>query len=129
MKLTNKDAVLQCLQRIELFQRHQEAVRGAIQCIYTERGNAQQSTVDAGSLLDILHRMELDEWRNLAMWGLTLDDAERDRIKAAVHERFLRDGMDVRRWLTPDGRSAQAWCNANEAEFREMARAAFSPRT
>lgn len=63
----------------------------------------------------------------MAMWGLTLDDAERNRIKAAAHHRFLRDGISVGTWLN-DGVEPSKWLTSDAEEFRDMARKAFGPK-
>lgn len=84
--------------------------------------------IDCGNLHRELLDSELHEWRNLFMWALTLGDEARDRIKAAAHERFLRDGMHVAHWLTPEGTTPGKWLSTDEEEFREMARAAFAPK-
>lgn len=125
MKLTNKDIVEQCMQRIELMQQHVQNIDNAARFL----GEARRwETVDLGNLRHGLIDQELAEWRKLAMWGLTLDDAERDRIKAAVHDRFLRDGMHVADWFS-GGVSPNSWLSSDESEFREMAKAAFAPKS
>jgi len=58
---------------------------------------------------------------------LTLDREEQDRIKAAVYDRFLRDGMSVATWMN-NGTSPGSWLSCNEDAFREMAKAAFAPK-
>lgn len=79
------------------------------------------------NIVNKLYEEEMVEWRKLAMWGLTLDDADRDRIKAAVHQRFLRDGMSVHDWMN-DGVAAATGFLATKAEFRAMAKTAFAPK-
>lgn len=124
MKLTKKDIVEQCLQRIELVQHHVQNIDNAARFL----GEAKRwESVDVGNLRDGLIEQELSEWRKLAMWGLTLEEAERDRIKAAVHDRFMRDGMHVADWFS-GGVSPSSWLSSDEAEFREMAKVAFSPK-
>ena len=126
MKLTNKDVVAQCLERIEFIQQHQKNVSAAVHHIHSRAHGSKQ--VDTGDIMSRLFDQELTEWRNLAMWGLTLDDDERDRIKAAAHARFLHDGMHVANWLNSDGVSPGSWLKADEDEFRAMAKAAFAPK-
>ncbi len=127
MRIKNTDMVTRCLQQIERLQEHQKAIHAALNAVRMVRGPGR-SDIDAGGLDLELHRLELDEWRKLAMWGLTLDDAERDRIKAAAYDRFLNDGQSACLWLSADGRTPGAWSGADEAEFRDMARAAFAPK-
>lgn len=125
MKLTNKDIVIGCLQRIDILQEHARRVQEA--CVYVRRLNSFSTDVDDGNLTQKLYEEENDEWRKLAMWGLTLDDADRDRIKAAVHQRFLRDGMSVHDWMN-NGASAGSWLSSDDAEFMAMAKKAFGPK-
>ena len=126
MKLTAKNMVEDQLKQIEYLQQQLQAADGAIQALYRLLGHG--ATVDGGNIITHLHRLELDAWRGLAMWGLTLDDAERDRIKAAVHQRFLHDRASVSQWMSGDGTSPSQWLVADEEEFREMAKTAFAPR-
>ncbi len=127
MKLKNTDMVEQAMTRIELIQQHMQNLDEAARYVSERKSYADRAREDAGALRDALIRLELHEWRNVAMWGLTLDDAERDRIKAAVHQRFLRDGMSVTHWMN-GGVTPSQWFSADEEEFREMARKAFSPK-
>lgn len=124
MKLTNKDIVIGCLERIDILQEHIRRVSAALSYM---RMLDRRADVDADDIIHKLTRLENDEYRKLAMWGLTLDDADRDRIKAAVHHRFLRDGMSVADWIN-GGVTPGSWLTSDEAEFRAMAKKAFSPR-
>jgi len=124
MKLTKKHIVIGCLERIEVLQEHAMRVNDAF---YYIRSLDRRTEIDHGDIINKLYEEEMDEWRKLAMWGLTLDDADRDRIKAAVHQRFLRDGLSVHDWMS-DGVAAGSWLSSDEAEFREMAKKAFGPK-
>ena len=77
-----------------------------------------------GKVFSDLMKWELDEWRNLSMWGLTGDQKTQDKIKSAVHERFLSDKMHVADWFH-NGESPSSWKVSTEEEFRAMARKAF----
>ena len=77
-----------------------------------------------GKVLNDLMKWELDEWRNLSMWGLTVDQKTQDAIKKSVHERFLSDKMEVASWFH-NGDSPSSWKVSTEAEFRAMAKKAF----
>lgn len=126
MEITNRTVVEECLERIELWQEHYRAVNAALYRArekYAHRGGE----VDSGNLLHEIMQQELDEWRGLFLWTITLDDAERDRIKAAAHRRFLADGLHVAHWFH-DGVSPGQWLCSDEEEFRAMARAAFGPK-
>lgn len=124
MKITNKQVVEECMARIEQLQTHIKAIEAAAWCLRARRRSVD---VDYGNIHDLPISEELEEWRNLAMWGLTLDDAERDRVKAAVHHRFLRDGMSVGMWIN-DGVEPSKWLTSDAEEFRDMARKAFGPK-
>ena len=124
MKITNKKVIEECMVRIKTAQEHISAVEMAG---YFIRDVRRYRNVEYGNIRDLLIEIELDEWRNLAAWGLTLDDAERDRVKAAVYQRFLRDGMNVSKWLN-DGIEPSTWLAADEEKFRAMAKKAFGPK-
>jgi len=123
MKLTNKEIVLGQLEKIELYQQHIRNVEDAARDV-RDRG---RTSVEYGNLMALLVDAELAAWRNVAMWGLTLEDAERDRIKAAVHSRFLHDGVSVQSWMN-NGTSPSSWLKADEDAFRGMAKTAFAPK-
>lgn len=124
MKLTNKEIVSQCMERVKCWQHHCAAIDAAC---YALNNDKRHVSVETGNLRDLVIQRELDAWRDLAMWGLTLDKDERDRIKAAVHERFLRDGMNVAKWFS-NGRDPGSWLAADDEEFRAMAREYFAPK-
>lgn len=123
MNLTNRDMVLQCMQRIESIQHALDLLDQIKRLIWDDHRSRE---IDEGDIGRILIEKELGEWRNLCMWGLTVTDAERDRIKTAVHERFLRNGMSVAHWWN-NGVAPSSYLTADEEQFREMARKAFAP--
>lgn len=116
--------VEEALARVEVIQKHQEAVMAASYYVNYRKPHLQ---VVAGNLLDHLNALELDEWRNVFMWALTVTDAERDRIKAAAQERFLSDKMHVAQWFH-DGTTPGKWLVADEEEFRAMVKEVFAPK-
>jgi hypothetical protein len=124
MKLTNKKVVEQALARIDIIREKQEWVYQALSLL---RARTPRTKPDAGNIMQLLHEAELDEWRNVGMWGLTLDQAEQDRLKAAFHDHFMGKNKHVAYWLN-DGISPTTWFAADEEEFRKMAREAFSPK-
>ena len=122
----NKTQLLeQSADRIATIQHHIKSVESASSFICNRRSG---TTVDCGSLHRQLMEAELDEWRQFAMWGLTMTAAVQNRVKAAVYERFLREHMDVSHWLPSDVSQPDKWMRANEDDFREMARIMFAPR-
>ena len=123
MNLTNQDMVLQCMQRIESIQ-HAIGMLEQINRLIWDYHRHQE--IDEGNIRRILMDKEIAEWRNLCMWGLTVSDDERDRIKLAVHERFLRKEMSVSHWWN-NGVTPSSYLSADEEQFREMARKAFAP--
>jgi len=127
MKLTHKDLVRETLTRIENMQNHYQAVSAALRLMQRDAGYSRGGEIHPGNLMSELVQKELHEWRNLFMWALTLEDDERDRIKAAAYERFLRDGMSVAQWFN-DGVLPSKWLAADEEQFREMTRKAFAPK-
>lgn len=123
MKLKNTDVVLQSMQRIEHLQHAVGMLDQIKHMLYDE---VRHQSIDEGNLRRILIDKELAEWRSVSMWGLTLSDADRDRVKAAVHQRFLRDDMHVASWFN-GGDLPTSWLQADESEFRAMAKKAFGP--
>ena len=125
MRLTNTALVERLLAEIDVVQSHVKAVEDAASYA---RQSRHAMTVDFGNLHSMLVQEELSKWRELAMWGLTVSDAERDRIKAAAHDRFIAGRRDVSHWLSESGHSPSAYAVADEEAFREMARKAFAPK-
>jgi hypothetical protein len=123
MKFDKKQMAEDAMVRIETIQAHQKAVQAAMACISVRRPHTRIE----GNLVQLLYEAELNEWHSLLLWGITLDDAERDRIKAAAHQRFLNENTSVAEWLN-DGITPSHWLAAEEDEFREMARKAFAPK-
>ena len=123
MKLQHKDLVMKCLEEIEALQQHIQNIETACQVISRDRPG---KNVDPGNLRSMLIDAELTAWRNLAMWGLALDDEERKRIKAAVYARFLKDS-GISHW-TNGGVPATSWLKADDDAFRQMALKLFSPK-
>ena len=119
--MKNKEIVTKLLEKIELVQ---EMIRSidAITCMLSG-SDFRHRKPDRGNLRELLVEEELECWRNIFMWAMTLGEKERDRIKAAAHERFLGKQMSVGYWLG----NASSWTKASEDEFREMARKAFAP--
>lgn len=121
MKITNRKIVEEALVRIEELHQHIQNVENAQWYL---RHRKPHVAIDSGRLRSDLIAEELDEWRNVFMWALTLTTDEQERIKAAAHSRFLRDGTCVAHWLN-NGIAPSGWLTADEDRFREMARKAF----
>jgi hypothetical protein len=125
MKISNKKLIEESLERIELLQLHIAAVDSA-KAHLSRLKQWQGFKVDSGNLRSELIDAELDEWRKLFMWCLTIEDETRDRIKAAAYQRFLDQRNNVSQWLNPDGIVASRWLKADEDEFRVMVSKLFS---
>lgn len=122
MKFSSKRMVEEALKRIDVLQGYIAAIDSATSYIY----NIEHSKiVDSGSLRKTLIEMELGEWRHLFLWGITLDQAERDRIKLAGYQRFIKD-IDISPWLN-NGIKNSSYLTADKEEFLEMAAHAFAP--
>lgn len=126
MKVTNKQVVEESLVLIQLLQEHTNTVDAAASFIRHLKPH-YTTPVDFGNLREKLINLELEEWRKLFMWALTLTTEEQDRIKAAAHDRFLNNKAYVAHWFT-GGTYTDRWLVADEEEFREMAREVFAPK-
>lgn len=124
MKTTNKEIVAGCMARVEESQRHISAVEAAVNFVLSRN---HQMIIDSEHLRAALLNEECKAWRDLFMWGMTLEQDVIDRIKAAAHQRHLRNDMEIARWLN-NGVMPRSWLSADEEEFREMARVAFAPK-
>ena len=115
--MKNKEYVLKLLEEIEVTQSHFNAVRSAMN--YASTGSYINRCFNE-DLLDALSHIELDLWRRVFMFGMTLKDEDRNRVKAAAYQRFLSSG----------GRepSHASWLKVDEKEFREMTREVFAPK-
>ena len=103
MELTRQDLVARQLQQVEFWRHHQRNVESAMCALRRERRGA-----DVGGLVRLLaelYKRELDAWRGLCMWGLSLDDKERAEVRAKAFARFLRDDYAVMHYLSDDGSS------------------------
>ena len=98
-----------------------------VACVHALRRGDRDYQAGDGKVLNDLIAWELKEWRSLLLWGIVCDQATQDRVKAAVHERFLSDRMDVSEWFN-NGISPGKWLTADEDEFRKMAKDEFSPK-
>lgn len=127
MKLTNKDIVQRSLEKISYLQEATEAHYAALRVAQRLRQGIADP-VNPGNIGTVLIQAELDEWRGLFMWGLTLTDAEREPIKAMAHARFMDDRASVSEWLTGNLGRVDSWLESDEAAFRDLARRHFEPR-
>lgn len=126
IKISNKSLIFERMKRIELLQHYIKEIDEMASYI-SNRKFSYDFKLDYGNIRSTLIDMELEEWRNLCMWGLTVDKSTKDRIKAAVYDRSLRDGISVAHWLN-DGVTPSRWLKADEDEFRKMAKELFKPK-
>ena len=118
MKLSNKEIVLQCLERVEILQKFQANFLET--CSELQRRDiGSANRIERGNILQLLMEEELHEWRNLLTWGITLSSEDLNRLKAAVYNRFLKPGIGVMHWLN-HGILPSKWYTSDEQEFREM---------
>jgi hypothetical protein len=123
MKFTSKKMVEQALENIRTLQEHQKAVQAAL---YRAREMGGRGTeVDSGSLYNTLMTLELTQWRNLFMFGMTLDGDEKERIQAAAVGRFLSDKSYVGNYITNQHGDPTSYYTADEEEFRKMVKESF----
>lgn len=107
------------LVRIETIQQHIQAVENAQSIVQgASYGHAPNYAKD---LLDALYKKELDEWRNLFLWAITLPRKRRERIKAMAYERFLSERFSVCHWLN-NGVTPSSWSAMEEEAFRAKVR-------
>ncbi len=121
----NKEQMLE--QSMERIMYCRELQQNYMACVEFLRKKDRDFKIGDDIVYTTLMRSELDEWRNLLIWGLTCSHEAIDRIKAAVHERFLADRMHVAHWFQND-EYPSSWLTADEEEFREMAKKAFAPK-
>ena len=123
VKLSNKDIIEKRLIEIEAVTQHIKAVEDAAS--YVHRAKPHRPAIDCAALLSALHDRELSLWRDVFMFGLTLDSEEQDRIKAAGYERFLSARMHVAEYHTP---GVSSYLTADDDEFRAMCAKLFAPK-
>lgn len=126
MKLTNKEMAnkemaQQALVRVAYIQTHIHNLDIAMAYC---RDMDRYGNVDCGSLRNKLFELETGAWREVFMWGLTLEDAERDEIKALAHSRYMSDDMSVAHFMN-DGVTPGQWLEKDEEDFRKMAKEYF----
>jgi len=130
-RFNTRQMAADCMRRIETINEHVAAIEAAAQFMAERRGSASRDA-DAFKAAEPLRRMlielELDEWRNLTMWGLVVDRKTRGRIKAEVHQRFLRRGISTAHHWN-GGVMPGSWMDADDKAFREMCRKAFAPES
>lgn len=127
MKLSNKKLIADLLIHIEYAQQHIKAVDNA--CSFINSRNHGNSVISVGVLRESLIQVELEAWRSIFMWGLTLDGVDRDKIKVMAHERFLNDSTSVGHWLSSDFATPGGWYSKDEDDFRVMAKEYFSSQS
>ena len=116
LTITNQNIVEDCLRNIDMLQSHIQHVEAAV---YYANQCRHKHGLDAGTLRQTLIEEELDQWRSLFMWGLTVDEQVRARIRAAAYDRFLSHGKEICQWLNA-GHCPSAYLVADEEEFRKL---------
>lgn len=126
VKIRNAEIIIQIMSKIELLQSFIKEIDEASSYVANAKSN-YSFKLDTGNLRSTLIDMELEQWRHLCMWGLTIEDETKERIKASVYSRSLRDGISVYDWID-GGVSPGKWLTASEDEFRAMAKELFKPK-
>jgi hypothetical protein len=121
---TERDIVIEALARVEYIQEHIASLAQINNFLHRHRVGDKP---DTGNLFELLVTAENNEWRNVFMWGLTLPQEDRDRIKLAAHEKYLAARSSVAHWWNDGVTPAVGYMVADEEAFREMARKAFAP--
>jgi hypothetical protein len=111
----NKQLLRERLEIIEEIHEHIKAVESAMRF---------KPGVDCGGLLQSLLNSELEEWRKLFMWAITLDAKSLTRIKAAAYARFLSKEKSPIHWLD-SGVSPSSWLKVEDDEFKRMVKELF----
>ena len=118
---TKKDQATWAVERIEKIQRYISIIDEIASFLV----NIHRFKPEFGNVRSLLFELETTEWRNVAMWGITLDKEDRERLSAAIYDRHFSDGHSVATWLHPSGVMPSSWMNAEEEAFREMVKKAF----
>lgn len=122
--MSKKNILEETMTRIMQIREMQESYMNCVQALRRKDRDYQHGD---RKVFNDLCQWELDEWRNLLLWGIVCDQPTRDRAKAAAHERFLSERHSVAEWLN-DGVRPNKWLVADEEEFRKMAKEAFAPK-
>lgn len=122
--MNKKTTLEETMGRIMQIREMQEAY---MTCVSALRRKDRDYQHGDSKVFNDLSKWELDEWRNLLLWGIVCDQPTQDRVRAAAHERFLSDRHSVAEWLN-DGIRPGKWLTADEEEFRRMAKEAFAPK-
>lgn len=120
--MTTKELIKRELSLIEMVQMHRNNVRNAFYFIQQRHG---RESLDVGNITKELYRIELDHWRSLFMWALTVSKKDRAEIKARAYARFLNDGMHVANYFSEDGNTPGMWSAETEEDFRALCKEAF----
>ena len=124
MKFTQRKIAEQLLVDIEVISNHIRNLNDMTNFLLHKAAFISPLSPNAGNLHAVLIERELDAWRKLFMWSLTLTDKEQARIKAAAHDRFFKRDMYISTYLSDQ--PEDGWLNADEEEFRKFARRVFS---
>jgi len=82
--------------------------------------------IEFGSLRAQLLAVEQSAWQDLAMFALISNGKDRERVRAAMYSRFLREKVSIAEWLN-GGVSPSRWFTAEAKELRQMFLEEFAP--
>ena len=121
---TKRDLLDMNVKKIEQAQQYLSAL-GEISS-FIQRYKLGYASIDFGSLRTQLFEVEQGAWQDLAMFALISTDKDRERVRAAMYARFLREDMSVAHWLN-GGTEPRKWMTADVEELRTMFLNEFSP--
>lgn len=127
MQLTKEHQVEKVFEEIAQVQAHIQMLDDVIHFCGRIANTWEHSELGAASLRAWLFEKETSLWRDLAMWGLTVDKPLQDRVKAAVHDRYFNKTVSVANYMSDFGLPASRWLQADEEEFKKMVAEAFKP--
>jgi len=117
------------MERLEEVRLHLDSLERTSRYVYDScHGRNNEKTEAAYNVLRTsLMDRELDLWRYVFMFALTVPEKERERIKAAAHDRFLSKHWSILDHMY-NGRTPKQWLTADEQTFRDMCTEAFKPK-
>lgn len=101
-------------------------VMGELRDRFNGADSALQQAYD--TLRSRLLDKEREAWMEAQMWGLGAGGEMEERVRNAVRERFLGEGMHVMWHLDPQKQIPGGWSSEAETEFRRQINEAFSRR-
>lgn len=112
------------IKKIEQSQQYLSALGEMV--VFIQNNVHGNQSVEFGSLRTQLLEAEQNAWQDLAMFALISTDKDRERVRAAMYARFLREKISIAEWLN-GGISPHKWFTAEAKELRKMFLEEFAP--